>query len=695
MKNKLYLLFFLTLGIVWSSCKRNPDQPRWNTNILTPLVSSTLTINNLVADSLLQINADSTVSLVYKNPLYTFYLDSLFTIPDTTLPPTAYGLSSLSLGSQSINYIITLKQLLDSASLGFDTLLNGQQAVIPPIQAITPTSYQINADSIFQSMTLISGYMIIKITNGFPIPIDSVTFTLANQSDPTHPFVNHEFFVIPPFSTVWDTEDISGRTISGQMIATLKGVSSPGSNGNLVLLDMTEQLKINISTYDLVPSTATAKFPAQDLIRQTTLIPFKITNGVQLTEVIAKAGQVNVVATNYLQDTLFYTYVIPPARLNNVIFKVNGFIPPAPDVNHPTHDSNSYNLAGYTIDLKGINENSFNTLYFNIVGNIHASDSIQTLGTLDSLRLQTSFTGLVPYYAQGYLGQDTIEFGPSSVPVTLFNHITSGGFNVSDVKLSLSVDNGIGVNALVKIDTIQAVNTNTGASKLLNFHGVYQNPFPIARATQTGNNNDPVNIVNSTLSLDHSNSNDTALISVLPNKFNYGLKLFIDPNGNTSNYHDFIYQSTGINVSLNMEIPLNLKSNQLTLVDTSAFSIGNSTQAGNISSGNFFLDVTNGFPFTGNIQMYLLNQSGTVVDSIFSTTSFAAPPIGNGGIVRETKFTRLIIPISESKMQNVLSATKAIIKVSFSTSNGNQFIKIYSDYQFGLKLIGDFTYKVE
>lgn len=696
MKNKLALLFFLSLGIIWSSCKRDPNQPRWNTNILTPIVNSTLTLNNLVADSLIHVNADSTVSLVYKNPIYTYYLDSLFTIPDTTLPATSYGLSSLSLGNQSINYNISLGQLLTAAGygaiLGF---INHTMDTIPAVSNNTVTSYHINADTIFQSMILISGNMTITITNGFPIPMDSVGFSLADSSNPTHPFFSHMFNVIPPFSTVSYTQSIAGDTISGQMIATLDSVKSPGSSGAFVLIDTSELLKVNISTSDLVPLTATAKFPAQDLIRQTTLIPFSL-KGVKLTEVIAQSGQVNVDAFNNLPDTLFYTYVIPPARKNNLIFKEVGYILPAPDTLHPTHVHNVYDLSGYTIDLKGVNENSFNTLYFNIIGSIDSSKTIQTLGTNNRLSLQTSFTGLVPYYARGYLSQDTVEFGPSSIPVNLFSHITSGTLNLNNVKLSLSVDNGIGVDAKVKINNIQAVNTKTGATKTLAPHGAgYQNPFMITRATESGNFNNPVNVANSTLMMDHSNSNDTALVNILPDKFNYDLMLYLNPNGNTSNYHDFAYQSSGINASLNMEIPLNFMSNQLTLVDTSAFSIGSSTQAGNISSGNFFLDVTNGFPLSGTVQMFLLNSNGTIIDSLFSTTSFDAPPIGNGGIVRETKFTRLVIPISESKMQNVFKTTKAIIKVSFTTANGNQNVKIYSDYKFGLKLIGDFTYKVQ
>src|SRR5271165_7041429 len=82
-KSKFLILAALVL-IIWTGCKRNPNQERWDTNILAPLVNSTLTLKNLINDTLLKTNADSTINLVYQSSLYSFTLDSLFVIPDTT-----------------------------------------------------------------------------------------------------------------------------------------------------------------------------------------------------------------------------------------------------------------------------------------------------------------------------------------------------------------------------------------------------------------------------------------------------------------------------------------------------------------------------------------------------------------------------------------------------------------------------------
>lgn len=60
-------------------------KPSWDTHILAPLVSASLSINNLIPDSLLQANADSSLKIVYQNDIYKLSMDTLFNIPDTTL----------------------------------------------------------------------------------------------------------------------------------------------------------------------------------------------------------------------------------------------------------------------------------------------------------------------------------------------------------------------------------------------------------------------------------------------------------------------------------------------------------------------------------------------------------------------------------------------------------------------------------
>ncbi len=693
-KIKNYFLLLAAIGFLFiTACKKNPNEERWDTNILAPLVNSTLTLKNLINDTLMKTNSAGEVSLVYRSGLYDFSIDSLFKIPDTTMT-NSYGLTSLNIANQNVVYKLSLGQMLIQGGLGTFAGLDSTYQVIPPIpQGQITTTYPINVDTIFQSMTLIDGQMVISIQNQFPIAIYSVHFLLKNTSNQAI-IVDHTFDSIPAHSTRSFTGSLAGKTVNGAMTASIDGIWSPGSNGNLVYIDTTNQLITTLSVINLVPDSATAKFPGQDLIKKTTVIPMNL-KGVQLTKIIAQSGNVVIDAYNTLPDTLRFQYVIPGARLNGVIFKAIENMPPS--VNHvASHVHKEYKLDGYTIDLKGPHEDTVNTYYFNIIGTIDSTGQIQTLTRNDSIKLTTSFTGLVPYYAKGYLGQQMFELGPGSVPVDLFKNIIGDSIRLANVIMNLSVQNGIGANARLVIDTIEAENSRTkGKGFLKGKNNTNLPPFAIARATETGNSMNPVNIAYSSLHLDSSNSTAPLMLSVMPTQLDYKLRLFLDTAGNSSNFNDFIYYGNGLKANVDFEIPMNFMCYQLMLIDTTAFNIGNTKQSGKIKSGTFTLNVGNGFPLGGTIQMFLLDQYGNQADSLFATNTFVAAPLGTDSIVHAPKYSALSMPISEAKMQNVLKATKAIIKIKFSTQPAGTKVKIYSDYNIALKLVGNFVYKVE
>jgi len=78
----LLSLLFITLIF---SCKKDFERPNWDVDLLAPLVKSTLTINDLIPDSVLQVNPDTSLKIVYSDNIFDVDMDSLFTIPDTTI----------------------------------------------------------------------------------------------------------------------------------------------------------------------------------------------------------------------------------------------------------------------------------------------------------------------------------------------------------------------------------------------------------------------------------------------------------------------------------------------------------------------------------------------------------------------------------------------------------------------------------
>jgi hypothetical protein len=79
---KVTLSIFFILLISLAGCRKE-IKPSWDDNLFLPLVRTSLSINNLLPDSLLQVNPDHTVTLVYQNTIYNVNLDTLVSVPDT------------------------------------------------------------------------------------------------------------------------------------------------------------------------------------------------------------------------------------------------------------------------------------------------------------------------------------------------------------------------------------------------------------------------------------------------------------------------------------------------------------------------------------------------------------------------------------------------------------------------------------
>ncbi len=78
---KIILIFFLASLLF--SCRKDIGKANWDISVMSPLINTQLGINNLLTDSLLQTNPDSSVKIVYNTTLYNFSVDSLVNIPDT------------------------------------------------------------------------------------------------------------------------------------------------------------------------------------------------------------------------------------------------------------------------------------------------------------------------------------------------------------------------------------------------------------------------------------------------------------------------------------------------------------------------------------------------------------------------------------------------------------------------------------
>lgn len=679
-------LIGLLLLVSITSCKRDEDNLGWDTDILMPLLNSSLDITDIISDSLLQVGADSSLKVVYETHLYDMSVDSLFSFYDTSVT-RSYTLDSISLLEQTIDYPVTLGQICSNAGILGAIIVsqNGNSFAIPAISSLSSSVFAIDADTLFQSMELQTGFLDLTIYNGLPIDITNVVFELKNTSNSVV-VATGTFPLIATGTTETQTISLAGVTIEGNMEGQILSMSSPGSNGNSVVIDTTDALQTTLSVYDLNPITATAIFPAQNLIDKAQKFKFTF-ESVQLTKARIKSGGVVMDLYSTLQDSVRFVYKLPSATLNGVPFEITKVLPPAAPGGVSSYN-NFFDFSGYELDLTGPNFDTVNTMFNIFQAGVDSTGLMKTLSITDSIYSNIGFQNLRPDYVRGYLGSDTFDIGPSLTTIDLFKSI-GGNINLQDVNMSIGIENGIGADARVKIVQLNALNTNTGNSVTLSGSGV-SNPFNITRATDQGGQ-PPVTVTNSTFLLNNSNSNAAAFISNLPDEINYSLRLETNPNGNTSNFNDFIYADKLMEFNLNVEIPLAFIANGLMLTDTFDFEMSDQDLS-RIKSGFLYLNADNGFPFEAIIQLYTMNDNGSITDSLLTYNTIAAAPVGPDFKVTEKRKSKLVIPVDQGKIDTFFGTKKMKIVARFNTQPVNTQLKIYSDYTIDFRLAGDFTY---
>ncbi|MBN2173906.1 MAG: hypothetical protein JW731_07235 [Bacteroidales bacterium] len=82
-RSRRVLFVIIVFFLLVAGCKKERPSPSWNVDLLTPLFTDTVTITDVLSDTLISINPDHSVSFVFDEKLYDLVVDSLVKLPDT------------------------------------------------------------------------------------------------------------------------------------------------------------------------------------------------------------------------------------------------------------------------------------------------------------------------------------------------------------------------------------------------------------------------------------------------------------------------------------------------------------------------------------------------------------------------------------------------------------------------------------
>jgi len=410
----------------------------------------------------------------------------------------------------------------------------------------------------------------------------------------------------------------------------------------------------------------------------------------KLSRVTLRSGKMQLTIKSQIKGLVDFTYTLPKVtdKYGN-IFDTTFTVPAATQSNGGLFVG-VFDLSGYNIDLSGINGFSVNTMVTSYSAILSPTNQGSvTITAAEDVDVANTFLDIVPQYAKGYFGQTVNSVGPDSSFFTMFKNIIGGNINFEDIDIGLHIQNSIGADSRITINQLSSINSQTGNTIPLS-HSVIGTPININRSLDNGGI-----VIPSTysVSFNPTNSNIKQFVENLPNQLSYQLDLAINPLGNVSGGNDFVYYDKLMKTDLNMTIPLSLIANNLTMADTLKFKMP--TNSNNVNSGFLYLIVDNGFPFTAETQLYLMDANYVVFDSLISLPNIIAAPLLDGNFISAgKKTTKLTFPIDAEKLVHLRNSPNIFIKLKFNTQNQPNYVKIYSFYELNIKLIADFNYTV-
>jgi len=392
----------------------------------------------------------------------------------------------------------------------------------------------------------------------------------------------------------------------------------------------------------LPPGNSIPSFP------QTQEITFKINNGVELRKAIINNGHLKIVYSNSYTQPLDFKLTLPYTTIYGIPFVINETI--SPGSNNLTK---FYDIGGYTVLLTGTSGNKINALVQDIDVKVSANAQADTIRQNQGVSAQISYTDLLPYYVEGYFGEQDIDLKYDSVNLNISNNLQADNFKIQSAYINFKIVNEFGVDINAQLSNIKSVNSTSNTSVLLNAPGLSN--ININRAGKTSQFSNPVFPSVKTISVNTGNSNLKPFLENLPDYLTYQGKIVINPFGNISGSNDFAFLNTGIDIYADVDMPLEISANYFKLISKATIDLTNVKQIDNINHGNIVIQATNGFPFNAVLQGYILNDQEQVIDSLFNVPGnvINRGVIDAFNIVTQPVYTKMVVPLTKEKLSNL------------------------------------------
>jgi len=689
MRSKLLILLviFLFAGCIKDDLNDLIDNFEYSPNLAVPIGTVNLELGNvLLEDSNIIIDNDGALSIVYReNNIASLYVDDLLEIPTQSPISETFNLSAVALDDIVISDSILLQEIIQNINSSVANTLqqaDGQIAYFPPINPQNAGSYNITPFEDFNFLVFSDGILSLTINNNLPVSIDNLTIELVNTNSGSAVAI-FSFSNILSYSQETSSYNVSDMLMNNNLTMNILQFSSMGSGADPfdvashVLIDLQDFIGIELSGSGLEAAFGEAVMPDNLNLEEQDIFNIDLDGDEELKTIVLSSCQLNYTIYSQFYDDFIAELVFPTSQLDGDTARISI------DINSGGSTSGNIDLSGISIDLSTDLIQPYNQFPIWYKLTPQSSGQMVVFDSSMYINFNIELNSLAFDYIDGYAGQRSIDidFGSIDFGIDVLSNI-SGGFYLQNPIAKILIDNSIGIP--VDAD-LYMLGIGLNNSQALNAP-IFSIPYPlISQLGQT---------IYGEIQIDNQNSDIVDFLALPPQSIEYSGSITTNPLGNLELYDNFLTAQSKVVIGLEIELPLELKTSNLTLQDTIDSMLD--FEAIQIEDTSYlYIKVDNGFPFEANIDVYFLDEFGLLTDSV-QFNFIEAPIVDASGRVIESVISEDFYFITNQKYENIINANQLVFKsVLTSSNNGDDIVKLYTDYKISIALGLTGTIKVE
>lgn len=385
-------------------------------------------------------------------------------------------------------------------------------------------------------------------------------------------------------------------------------------------------------------------------------------SAVQLKKIRVSNGVIKMEVFNPVNTKTFFTVQLPGVSKNGVEFQEQYEVPGGTNSNPGTVVAN-LDISGYDILLTGVSGANYNILQSRLLVSTDPTGPSVTVINSQVFKVNAEFKNVKIDYARGYFGNLIIS-DTSTYNIDFLNNITAGSVDLPAVNLQFEINNGMKIDAKALITTVSNTNYLGNTINLTNS----QIGVPIYVDQATGSWASLTNS-NTTVGFDGMNSNLEAYLENLGKSHTIGYKLEMNPNGNVSGGWNEIFPNSRLKVKVKAQMPLTIGADGLTLRDTFDFDIKQDLEKSHVESGTFVLNVSNAFPMSSSVKLYLMNSNGAVIHTVVGSSEIISSLYGSIDPIdgKRKMNSEINFVLTELMLNDLENITQIAVETQFNT----------------------------